>query len=144
MSNGQANLTNLRTSPTAYNVFTAYAINRQTLVEGNCMTLTGATTTLVTPYLETITSPEGIVTLDAAGEQKFVTDVLQITTCSGQDVNIVPSAFVPVTSITATVTQNHQTVSRAFASLTIAPVRFFISEFLNPRPHQCAFLLVVL
>lgn len=64
-----------------------------------------------------------MVTLDAAGEQEFITNVLRLD-CRGQGVNMAsPLALVPITSVTVVTTQFQPTVSRAYQSrLSLAPV----------------------
>ncbi|MCJ1464130.1 hypothetical protein MMC07_002743 [Pseudocyphellaria aurata] len=104
-------------SPTAYNVFTAYAVNSETSVGGSCSTRNGDTTTLTIAYSEAITNSPGIVTLGVDGEQNFISDFLGLSSCQGQGAAVVPGALVPVEYLTPTVS-----LTRTFQSgLTLAP-----------------------
>ena len=77
-----------------------------------------------------------------AGEQEFVTNVLSIRTCQASAANVVPSALVPVLNLTPTITQFYPTVSRVFASLSIAPVSLCIKyECLEAGLKSVAFSL---
>lgn len=143
ISKTRADLTLLRSSPTAYNVFTAYAIITQSVnAAGICVTETGSTTSIPTGYSEIIDDSSGVVTLGAVGEQKFVTDVLSISTCQVSAANVVPSALLQVTALTPVTTLFYNTVSRVFASLSIAPVSLYIKyECLDTSLKSVAFFL---
>ncbi|MCJ1426054.1 hypothetical protein MMC29_003956 [Sticta canariensis] len=110
-------------SPTPYNVFTAYVIKSESLVDGRCSTETGQTSSLASGYPQKLDDSSGQVTLGAEGEQQFITDFLNLTSCRGQTAIPTPVALVPITTLTSTTTQYHRTVSRVFATsgLTLAP-----------------------
>lgn len=120
----KADLIKLRSSPTAYNVFTAFAVNSESTSGGSCVTEPGPTTTLSVPYSEIIADHPGLVTLGAAGEQEFVSSFLNLPSCR-QSANVIPAALLPVQYVTPTVTSHYPTISRAFATrISIAPVSF--------------------
>lgn len=120
----KAHLTKLRSSPTAYNVFTAFAVNIESTSGDQCVTETGETTILATAYSEEIADNPGTVTLGAAGEQDFVTKFLTLPNCRPQSANVVPpTALLPVLSLTSTVTLQYPTVTRQ-TRISIAPVSF--------------------
>lgn len=126
-----------RSSPTAYNVFTAYAVNTETLVGDSCSVRSGPTTTLTIGYSEAISNSPGVVTLGVEGEQFFISQYLGLTTCQGQGATVVPAALLQVTYLTPTVS-----ITRTFQSgLTIAPVSFFYTTYLlcDRRSHQRRF-----
>lgn len=131
----------LRTSPTAYNVFTgityqhileepsvadvsaAYSVTSAYLSNGLCVTSSGSAIQVSPAYSEILTSANGRVTLDANGQQSFI-DHLGFSTCSGGGENVVATALVQVMNTTATTTSTYSNVPLAavMASLTIAPV----------------------
>lgn len=114
-------------SPTAYNVFTAFAVNSESTSGGSCVTEPGPTTTLSVPYSEIIADHPGLVTLGAAGEQEFVSSFLNLPSCR-QSANVIPAALLPVQYVTPTVTSHYPTISRAFATrISIAPTSTFYS-----------------
>lgn len=110
------------TSPTAYNVFTAYSVTSAYLSNGICVTTSGSAIPVSPAYSEILTSANGRVTLDANGQQSFI-DHLGFSTCSGGGENVVATALVQVMNTTATTTSIFSNVPLAavMASLTIAP-----------------------
>lgn len=116
-------LTKLRSSPTAYNVFTAFAVNTESTSGDQCVTEFGKTTILTSGYSEVIADHPGTVTLGPAGEQDFVSKFLTLPNCRPQGANVVPAALVPVQYLTPTVTSQYPTISRA-TRISIAPVSF--------------------
>ncbi|KAL2046888.1 hypothetical protein N7G274_000906 [Stereocaulon virgatum] len=110
------------TSPTAYNVFTAYSITSAFLSNGVCMTTSGSPILLSSAYTEILQSANGQIVLDASGQQSFI-DFLGFTTCSGGGENVAATALVQVTNTTATMTSTFSGVPLAAvsATLTIAP-----------------------
>ncbi|MCJ1274719.1 hypothetical protein MMC21_002517 [Puttea exsequens] len=120
------------TSPTAYNVFTAYSITSAFPSNGVCITTSGAPTTLSSAYTETLASANGRVTLDANGQQEFI-NFLGFSSCSGGGENVVPTALIQVTNTTATQTATFSNVplAAAQASLSIAPQSISASATLN-------------
>ncbi|CAF9922364.1 MAG: hypothetical protein HETSPECPRED_005050 [Heterodermia speciosa] len=108
------------TSPTAYNVFSAYSVTSAHIVNGQCVTTSGSAIVLPTPYSETLASASGRVTLDPAGEQAFI-DYLGFTTCVGGGEIASQTALVPVANVTSTTTRTGSSVSLAAASLSLAP-----------------------
>jgi len=88
-----------RSSPTAYNVFTAYSITSAYLSNGVCTITSGSAITLPSAYSEILPEASGKVYLDAGGQQSFI-DYLGFTTCSGGGVNIQPTALIQVTNTT--------------------------------------------
>lgn len=137
-------LTESRTSPTAYNVFTgmpihnverkdsnecvAYSITSAYLSNGVCITTSGAPVKLSSAYTETLASANGQVVLDANGENAFIT-FLGFSSCSNGGENVVPTALLQVYNSTTTATSTFSNVPLAAASatLTIAPVSLVIS-----------------
>ena len=111
-----------RTSPTAYNVFTAYSVTSAYESAGLCVTDSGMKIDLPSAYSQILPSASGRVYLDAGGQQEFI-DSLGFSTCSGGGQNIMPTALVQVTNTTATTTRTFSGILAAqSASLTIAPV----------------------
>jgi len=110
------------TSPTAYNVFTAYSITSAYSSNGVCITTSGAPVTLSSAYTETLVSANGQVVLDANGQKAFI-DFLGFSTCSGGGENVVPTALIQITNTTTSMTSTFSNVPLAAASatLTIAP-----------------------
>ncbi|KAL8789038.1 MAG: hypothetical protein Q9195_007004 [Heterodermia aff. obscurata] len=108
------------TSPTAYNVFSAYSVTSAHIVNGQCVTTSGSAVTLPTPYSETLASASGRVTLDPAGEQAFI-NFLGFTSCVGGGEIASQTALVPVANVTSTTTKTGNGVSLAAASLSLAP-----------------------
>jgi len=110
------------TSPTAYNVFTAYSITSAYLSNGICVTTSGSPIPVSPAYSEILSSANGRVTLDVNGQQSFI-DHLGFSTCSGGGENVVATALVQVLNTTATTTSTFSNVPLAavMASLTIAP-----------------------
>ena len=131
----------IRTSPTAYNVFTgmiyehdfevtsvadifkAYSITSAYTSNGICVTTSGSPIQVSPAYSEILSSANGRVTLDVNGQQSFI-DYLGFSTCSGGGENVVATALVQVLNTTATTTSTFSNVPLAavMASLTIAPV----------------------
>ena len=131
----------IRTSPTAYNVFTgmtyqqlfeeilftdiyaAYTVTSAYLSSGLCVTITDSAVSVSPAYSEVLISANGRVTLDANGQQSFI-DHLGFSTCSGGAENIGARALVQVVNTTTTTTSTFSNVPLAavVASLTIAPV----------------------
>ena len=93
------------TSPTAYNVFTAYSVTSAVLSGGVCSTVSGPRMLLPQAYTEVVPQANGRVVLDQNGEQQFIKQ-LGFSSCSGGGVSIVPTALVPVSSTTMTTTQS--------------------------------------
>ncbi|KAF6240677.1 hypothetical protein HO173_001349 [Letharia columbiana] len=110
------------TSPTAYNVFTAYSITSAFLSNGVCVTTSGSAIPVSPAYSEILSSANGRVTLDANGQQSFI-DYLGFSTCSAGGENVVATALVQVLNTTTTTTSTFSNVPLAavMASLTIAP-----------------------
>ncbi|KAI4201730.1 MAG: hypothetical protein LQ350_003084 [Teloschistes chrysophthalmus] len=109
------------TSPTAYNVFTAYTLSSQFVANGVCSSTTYVST-LPQAFTETLPQGGGQVTLDAAGEQQFITGVLGFSTCSNGGANIAASVLAPVSNITATTTMFGSGVAlAAMTTMTLAP-----------------------
>ena len=131
----------IRTSPTAYNVFTgmtyghlceepavadisaAYSITSAFTSNGLCVTSSGTAIQVSPAYSETLSSANGRVTLDANGQQSFI-NYLGFSSCSGGGENVVATALLQVLNTTATTTSTFSNVPLAavVASLTIAPV----------------------
>jgi len=126
-------LTISRTSPTPYNVITAYSITSAYTANGVCVTTSESAYTLPTAYTETLPSASGQVTLDAAGAQSFI-NFLGFSSCSGRSGNVVTTALVQVRNVTSTTTTTRSSVSLAVA-MSLAPVsRMFISMSSLPSP----------
>ena len=110
-----------RTSPTAYNVYSAYSVTSAHIVSGTCVTTSGTPVILPTPYSETLASASGRVTLDPAGEMAFIS-YLGFSTCVGGGLIASQTALVPVANVTTTTTRTGNSVPLAAASLSLAPV----------------------
>ncbi|KAL8801239.1 MAG: hypothetical protein Q9182_004588 [Xanthomendoza sp. 2 TL-2023] len=109
-----------RTSPTAYNVFSAYTYTaQQQLANGQCAT-TSTVVTLPTAFTETLASASGRVYLDLAGQQEFISS-LGFSTCTGGGENYVNTALVQVSQLTASTTMTYSGVALAAMSTTFAP-----------------------
>ncbi|KAL8716607.1 MAG: hypothetical protein Q9225_006077 [Loekoesia sp. 1 TL-2023] len=107
------------TSPTAYNVFSAYTLTSQQPVNGVCST-TSFESTLPTAYSETLTSADGKVTLDLAGEQAFIQH-LGFSRCQGGGANPANTILAQVSNLTSTTTMFYNSVALAAMSTTLAP-----------------------
>ncbi|KAL8908123.1 MAG: hypothetical protein Q9207_001015 [Kuettlingeria erythrocarpa] len=107
------------TSPTAYNVFSAYTLTSQQLVGGVCST-TSYESTLPTAYSETLSAGDGQVTLDLAGEQAFIS-YLGFTRCQGGGENVGGTVLAQVSNLTATTTMFYSSVGLGPMSTTLAP-----------------------
>ena len=134
-------LISIRTSPTAYNVFTgmtyqqlfedilftdkhaAYSVTSAYFSNGICVTTSGSAISVSPAYSKVLVSANGQVTLDANGQQSFI-DHLGFSSCSGGGENIGATALVQVMNTTTTTTSTFSNVPLAavVASLTIAPV----------------------
>ncbi|KAL8803235.1 MAG: hypothetical protein Q9200_006293 [Gallowayella weberi] len=108
------------TSPTAYNVFSAYTYTaQQQLANGQCDT-TSTVVTLPTAFTETLATASGRVYLDLAGQQEFI-NFLGFKTCTGGGENYVNTALVQVSQLTASTTMIYSGVALAAMSTTFAP-----------------------
>jgi len=122
-----------RSSPTAYNVFSAYSITSAYISNGRCMTSSGPAVPVIPAYSETLLSTSGRVSLDPAGQQAFI-DYLSFTTCSGGGGNAVASALIPVAHITVSVTTTFSGVPlAAITSRSLAPVSLVYCKLSSPR-----------
>ena len=119
----------LLSSPTAYNLFTAYSIISKTLSDAICVTSTGPRIILPTAFSEVLTSASGHVQLDQSGEQRFL-NYLSFSTCSLGSDTVVPTALIRILNVTATTTTTHSNVILVAAtqSLTVAPVISYSSH----------------
>ncbi|KAL6717386.1 hypothetical protein ACLMJK_005301 [Lecanora helva] len=109
------------TSPTAYNVFSAYSVTSEFESNGVCVTTSGAPTTLSSAFSEILPAASGRVVLDANGQQSFI-DFLGFSSCSAGGVSVKPTALIQITNTTDTQTSTFSNVPlAAMASLTIAP-----------------------
>ncbi|KAL8736443.1 MAG: hypothetical protein Q9166_000235 [cf. Caloplaca sp. 2 TL-2023] len=107
------------TSPTAYNLYTAYTLtSRQRLANGVCDT-TSYSATLSSAYTETLATASGRVYLDLAGQQGFIS-ALGFTTCAGGGENFVDTALAQVRNLTSTVSTTYAGVALAAMSMTLA------------------------
>ena len=128
-------LTISRTSPTPYNVISAYSITSAYKSNDACVTISESAFTLATAYTETLPSASGRVTLDAAGEQAFI-NFVGFSSCSGGGESIVPTALVQIRDATSTTTITRSSVSLA-AAISLAPVSRVIismSSLRSPSP----------
>ncbi|KAI4141505.1 MAG: hypothetical protein L6R39_005302 [Caloplaca ligustica] len=107
------------TSPTAYNVFSAFTLTSQQLVGGVCST-TSYTRTLANAFSETLSSANGQVTLDLAGEQQFIS-YIGFTRCQGGGENVGGTVIAQVSNLTSTTTMFYSGVALAAMSTTLAP-----------------------
>ncbi|KAL9127672.1 MAG: hypothetical protein Q9217_003499 [Psora testacea] len=118
----------LLTSPTAYNVFTAYSVTSEYESNNICITSSGSKVLLSSAYSQTLPSASGRVFLDPQGQQQFI-DFLDFTSCSGGGENFAATALIQVTNTTATMTTTFSGIlAAASAGLTIAPVGAFFSK----------------
>ena len=118
------------TSPTAYNVFSAYSVT-SAYINGNgqCVTSSGSAVPVNPAYSEALPSASGRVSLDAAGQQAFINH-LGFSTCSGGGEHAVGGALIPVATLTASSTRTFtggSVLTPAAASL--APVSSFSRRF---------------
>ncbi|KAL8958767.1 MAG: hypothetical protein Q9193_004239 [Seirophora villosa] len=107
------------TSPTAYNVFTAYTLTSQQFVNGACSTASYSRT-LATAYTETLNGDDGEVTLDLAGQQAFI-NYIGFTRCQGAGENVGGTVLAQVQNVTTTTTMYFNSVGLAAMSTTLAP-----------------------
>ncbi|KAI4282574.1 MAG: hypothetical protein L6R38_002823 [Xanthoria sp. 2 TBL-2021] len=108
------------TSPTAYNVFTAYTYTTQLqLANGQCST-TSTVVTLTSAYTETLATASGRVYLDEGGQRGFI-EALGFSTCTGGGENYVNTALVQVSDLTVSTTSTYSGVALAAMSTTFAP-----------------------
>ncbi|KAL8708540.1 MAG: hypothetical protein Q9220_006593 [cf. Caloplaca sp. 1 TL-2023] len=109
------------TSPTAYNVFSAYTLTSQLPLANGICTTTSYISTLASAYTETLPAAgSGRVSLDLAGQSRFIS-FLDFTTCSGGGVNAVNTALVQVSNLTSSTTMTFSGVALAAMSTTLAP-----------------------
>jgi len=122
-----------RSSPTAYNVFTAYSITSAHMSNGRCVTVSGSAVPVVPAYSETLFSASGHVSLDPAGQQAFI-NYVGFSTCSGGGENAVASALIPVANVTQFVTTTFSGVSlAAITSMSLAPVSLLYCKMSRPK-----------
>ncbi|KAL9599794.1 MAG: hypothetical protein Q9219_003580 [cf. Caloplaca sp. 3 TL-2023] len=107
------------TSPTAYNIFSAYTLTSQVFVNGDCQT-TSYVSTLDNAYSETLSTANGQVTLDLAGEQSFIS-FIGFTQCQGGGANVGGTVLAQVSDLTVTTSMFYPTVTLAAMSTTLAP-----------------------
>ncbi|KAL8829376.1 MAG: hypothetical protein Q9170_006193 [Blastenia crenularia] len=107
------------TSPTAYNIFSAYTLTSQQDVNGVCST-TSYTSTLPVAFTETLSSANGQVTLDLAGEQAFIQNI-GFTQCAGGGENVGGTVLAQVANLTSTTTSYFSSVALGTMSTTLAP-----------------------
>lgn len=137
----------MRSSPTAYNVYSAYSITSANYVNGQCITTSGSAVTVDRPYSVILPSASGKVTVNPEGEEAFIRS-LGFTSCSGGGGTASPIALVPVANLTTTTTRTGNSVSLAAQSLSLAPVspltRRSLPRLINvfvSRPQIPQFLL---
>ncbi|KAL9003084.1 MAG: hypothetical protein Q9188_004019 [Gyalolechia gomerana] len=106
------------TSPTAYNLFTAYTLTSQQQVNGVCVD-TSYVRTLPTAFTETLASANGQVTLDLAGEQAFIS-FIGFSTCQGGGANVGGTVLAQVSNLTSTTTMFYPTVALSGVRTTLA------------------------
>lgn len=124
-----------RSSPTAYNVFSAYSLTSAYMSNGKCVTTSGSATTVSPAYSETLISASGRVSPDPSGQQAFI-NYINFSKCSNGGENVVASALIPVADVTVTVTTSFSTVSlAAITSRSLAPVSLVCEQNSNPQRH---------
>ncbi|KAL8765658.1 MAG: hypothetical protein Q9209_007338 [Squamulea sp. 1 TL-2023] len=107
------------TSPTAYNVFSAYTYtNQQQLANGQCSP-TSTVVTLSSAYTETLATASGRVYLDQEGQRGFI-NFLGLSTCTGGGENFVNTALAQVSGLTVSTTSTYSGVALAAMSTTFA------------------------
>lgn len=109
------------TSPTAYNVFSAFSITSSHIVNGVCVTASGSAVPVIPAYSEVLPSASGRVELDSAGQRAFI-DHIGFSTCSIGGARAVAGALVPVANVTQSLTQTFTGAYSAAATLSLAPV----------------------
>ncbi|KAL9020902.1 MAG: hypothetical protein Q9185_001865 [Variospora sp. 1 TL-2023] len=119
------------TSPTAYNLFTAFTLTSQLIENGVCVTSTYEST-LASAFTETLSSADGQVTLDLVGEQAFIS-ALGFTRCQSGGENIGGTVLAQVETLTDTTTMFYNTVALAPMATTLAPTTNPTSSRLPPR-----------
>ncbi|KAL8735254.1 MAG: hypothetical protein Q9181_002886 [Wetmoreana brouardii] len=106
------------TSPTAYNIFTAYTLSSQSISGGICQTTT-YTSKLDAAYTETLATAGGQVTLDLEGERGFIS-FLGFTSCSSGGENAQGTVLAQVQNLTVSTTMFYSSIALAM-SVTLAP-----------------------
>ncbi|KAL8939622.1 MAG: hypothetical protein Q9216_003264 [Gyalolechia sp. 2 TL-2023] len=106
------------TSPTAYNLFRAYTLTSQALVNNVCSS-TSFVRTLPVAYTETLDSADGQVTLDLAGEQAFIS-YIGFSTCQNGGANAGGTVLAQVENLTSTTTMLYPTVALSGMRTTLA------------------------
>jgi len=87
------------TSPTAYDVFTAYSITSTVFSNGGCSTIFGSPITLSSAF--SFARSPGVAGIDQSAEQSFIEQLGGLPSCSPGGVNISPTTAVPVVVTTA-------------------------------------------
>lgn len=129
------------TSPTAYNVFSAYSITSAHLSNGRCVTTSGSAVQVNPAYSEALPSASGRVSLDAAGQQAFINH-LGFSTCSGGGEHVAGGALIPVATLTASSTRTFSGASLAAVSLAASTNPS--SQPSNPSPANVVTLTEVM
>ncbi|KAL8933347.1 MAG: hypothetical protein Q9211_005826, partial [Gyalolechia sp. 1 TL-2023] len=106
------------TSPTAYNLFTAYTLTSQQQVNGVCQD-TSYVRILPTAYTETLSTVNGQVAVDLAGEQAFIS-FIGFSTCQGGGANVGGTVLAQVSYLTSTTTMFYPTVALSGVRTTLA------------------------
>ncbi|KAL8983341.1 MAG: hypothetical protein Q9205_002388 [Flavoplaca limonia] len=107
------------TSPTAYNVYTAFTYTNQQVANGVCST-TSTVITLSSAYTETLATASGRVYLNQEGQQGFI-EFLGFSTCAGGGQNVQNTALMPVSELTVSTTSTYSGMALAAMSTTFAP-----------------------
>lgn len=114
-----------RTSPTAYNVYSAFTVTTSSLVNNVCVA-SSYSSTLPSAFTQNLAAASGTVYLNAEGEQSFI-NYIRLTTCSGAGASIVGLQLIHVQNTIAIVTSTFPTVSLMAASRTFPSVSMLVA-----------------
>ncbi|KAL8997055.1 MAG: hypothetical protein Q9169_003596 [Polycauliona sp. 2 TL-2023] len=106
-------------SPTAVNVYTAFTITSQELVNGACAT-SADISTLSVAYTQNLATASGRVYLDQALQQDFL-NYIGFSTCRNAANNFANTVLAPVSGLTVSTTSTFSNVALAAMSTTFAP-----------------------
>jgi len=102
------------TSPTAYNVFTAYSVTSYEATNGGCRIVAGSARLLSSAF--SVQVPQGVDYAQFVNEaERSFVSFLGLPTCSGGGENLTPTAIIPQTVVTTSQT------TTARATLTPQP-----------------------
>ncbi|KAL8866211.1 MAG: hypothetical protein Q9174_006434, partial [Haloplaca sp. 1 TL-2023] len=107
------------TSPTAYNVFSAYTLTSSISSDGSCQLVT-TSVDLPSAFTQTLPTGSGRVTLDLAGAQSFINE-LGFSSCRNDGQRQVGSVLAQVSEVTVRSTTSFSGIALAAQSTPLAP-----------------------